>query len=184
MAFLCESGTANGVIVSKTSGYLPLINSEIQVTVEGQVAITMITQVFKNTFSDSLKIQYAFPMPVEASALSIRYFMHGNWYEAQFAAKEQDSISSGGGSTDNILLSYLGENPLVYSIEQILLPDSTITIELTYVELLPYKFGLVNYYYPNDYSLIQPGAINIQKFDLNLISERTIEAFPIAGKNN
>ena len=35
-------------------------------------------------------------MPVEASALTLKYELHGQWYEASFAAKEQDSLTGGG----------------------------------------------------------------------------------------
>ena len=113
--FLSASLFANGVIIPDSASikYLPLVSSTVDVSVDGQVAITKTTQVFKNTTEDSMKIQYAFPMPVEASALSLMYRINGHWYAAKFSATEQDSISGGGGTTiDYELLTYLGENPL------------------------------------------------------------------------
>jgi hypothetical protein len=177
---LSVSLMANGVIIPDSASikYLPLISTEVDVSVEGQVAITKATQVFLNTTEDSLKIQYAFPMPVEASALSLMYKINNHWYEAIFSATEQDSISGGGVTTvDYELLTYLGENPLIYSLDQPIHADSLITVELVYVELLEYKLGRVNYTYPNDYDIIADSIdrlIDQQKMHFNLMSDRTI----------
>jgi Ca-activated chloride channel family protein len=178
--FLSASLFANGVIIPDSASikYLPLVSSMVDVSVDGQVAITKATQVFKNTTKDSLKIQYAFPMPVEASALSLMYRINGQWYAAKFSATEQDSISGGGNTTiDYELLTYLGENPLIYSLDQPIHVDSTLTVELVYVELLEYKLGKVNYNYPNDYDIIADSIdrmIDLQKMHFRLLSDRTI----------
>ena len=172
----------NGVVIPDSASvkYLPLISTSVNVRVDGQVAITRCTQVFNNTSGDSVKIQFAFPMPLEASALSLKYKLHGQWYQASFAAREQDSLTGGGATgLDYTLVRYLGDNPLIYSPAETLFADSLLTVELTYVELLEYKLGKVNYHYPNDYHLIAdsiPGVIDLQELVLTLISERTIEA--------
>jgi len=178
--FLSASLFANGVIIPDSASikYLPLVSSTVDVSVDGQVAITKTTQVFKNTTEDSLKIQYAFPMPVEASALSLMYRINGQWYAAKFSATGQDSISGGGGTTiDYELLTYLGENPLIYSLDQQIHVDSMLMVELVYVELLEYKLGKVNYNYPNDYDIIADSidrSIDLQKLQFRLLSDRTI----------
>jgi hypothetical protein len=178
--FLSAPLMANGVIIPDSASikYLPLVSSVLDISVDGQVAITKATQVFKNTTADSMKIQYAFPMPLEASALSLMYKINGQWYAAKFSATEQDSISGGGGTTvDYELLTYLGENPLIYSLDQTLHVDSSLIVELVYVELLEYKLGKVNYSYPNDYDIIADsieGPIDLQKMQFRLLSDRTI----------
>ncbi|MEE9461073.1 MAG: VWA domain-containing protein [Bacteroidales bacterium] len=177
---LSASLLANGVVIPDSAGikYLPLISSTIEVSVDGQVAITKATQVFLNTTEDSLKIQYAFPIPLEASALSLFYKTNSQWYEAKFSATEQDSLSGGSETTvDYELLTYLGENPLIYSLDQPILADSTLTIELVYVELLEYKLGKVNYNYPNDYDIIADSIdrpVDVQLMQFSLVSDRTI----------
>ncbi|MCK4853065.1 MAG: VWA domain-containing protein [Bacteroidales bacterium] len=177
---LSASLLANGVVIPDSAGikYLPLISSTVEVSVDGQVAITKTTQVFLNTTQDSLKIQYAFPMPLEASALSLFYKINSQWYEAKFSATEQDSITGGGETTvDYELITYLGENPLVYSFDQPIHSDSTLTVELIYVELLEYKFGKVNYDYPNDYDIIADSIdrpVDMQSIQFSLLSDRTI----------
>lgn len=73
------------------------------------------------------------------------------------------------------LRNFLGESPLYFDLEQKVKPDSLLTVELTYVELLAYKFGKVNFYYPNDYSLVQSHNLELQYLDFTLNSLRTIE---------
>ena len=50
-----------------------------------------------------------------------------------------------------------------------------ITVEITYVELLNYTFGKINFSYPGDYSLIQFAAIDTFAFNLNYVSERNLD---------
>lgn len=172
----------NGVVIPDSASvkYLPLIRSSVYVQVDGQVAITRAIQVYRNTNADSVHVQYAFPMPLEASALSLRYKLHGQWYQASFAATEQDTLTGGGGGgLDYTLIEYLGDNPLIYTAGEALFADSLLMVELTYVELLEYKLGKVNYHYPNDYSLIAdsiPGVVDLQELEFSLASERTIES--------
>ncbi len=181
-SFLTLALYGNGVVIPDSASvkYLPLVSTRVNVKVDGQVAITRCTQVYENIYDDSVKIQFAFPMPLGASALSLKYELHEQWHQANFAAREQDSLT-GGGSTglDYTLVQYLGDNPLIYNMAESLYADSVLTVELTYVELLEYKFGKVNYRYPNDYHLISdsiPGVIDLQELVFTLVSERTIEA--------
>lgn len=168
---------ANGVcIISAEQGNcLQLRESVVQVTVENQVAIVTATQTFKNSTTSDYAMKYAFPMYEDASATNLRWNISGNWYQALISPTEQDSIP-GEGNMDSDLQEYLGNTPLFISYEDNLVsPDSLITVELTYVQLLPYQFGDVHFSYKNDYSLIQTTPLLIQKLDLELISLRTIE---------
>ncbi|MBK8558263.1 MAG: VWA domain-containing protein [Lewinellaceae bacterium] len=56
-----------------------------------------------------------------------------------------------------------------------------IAIELTFVQLLPYKFGNVTYHYPNKYTLIQSAPLEIQQFTFDLESSRIIETLEFPG---
>lgn len=184
--FLSAALAANGVVIPDSSSlkYLPLISSEVNVRVEGQVAITKTYQEYTNTSNDSMGIQFAFPLPVDASALSLSYKINGQWRSASFAAKEQDSIQGGNGGTgpDYTLIEYLGENPLIYTPDETLFADSTVIFILEYVQLLEYKLGKVNYRYPNDYSQIANDilpAIVKHQLDFSLISDRSIESISL-----
>ena len=169
---------SNGVVFDKShpGTYLRLTDTEVEVLVESQVSLTTTIQTFQNNIGDSLTIKYAFPLPEDASATKLRYKINGKWYTANFSPTPQDTTTGGeSGEEDYNLKNYLGENPLYFDIKQKLSQDSIVIIELSYVELLEYKFGEVKYYYPNNYQLIQGEVLNSLELSFILNSERTIE---------
>lgn len=169
---------SNGVVfnTNKKESYLQLTESKVNVSIENQVATTVATQTFINNIGNSLSIKYSFPIPEGASATGLRYKINGQWYVAVFSPVPQDTTTGGGNwDEDYNLKNYLGNNPLFFEIEQKIDLDSTITVELTYVELLKYKFGKVKYTYPNNYTRIQSGIIAKQQLNLQINSDRTIE---------
>ncbi|OQY26820.1 MAG: hypothetical protein B6244_12595 [Candidatus Cloacimonetes bacterium 4572_55] len=140
-----------------------LTSSEVEVTVETQVSITTVTQVYYNNLGWSANAKYGFPMQEGASATELRWYVNGQWNTADFSHTPQDTTIPGGGSTHPDLTSHLGTNPLYFSL--------TDPIQ---VELLPYSFGSVDYFFPNDYSLIQSEPLEYQNLKLDLYSDRTI----------
>ncbi len=175
---------ANGVgVVDASKGvYLRLDSTIVNVTVAGQISKTTTIQYFTNTDTAAASVKYAFPLAEQASATQLRWLAGGQWYTAAVAGTPQDSTLPGtGGYISPDLLNYLGNTPLYFSIPQKIKADSTLAVELTYVEFLPYSFGKVNYIYPNDYHLIQSSAIGIQKFDFNLSSQRAIDSIKVTG---
>lgn len=174
---ICKSIFANGVVFNKSEkgSYLIIVESLIDVKIESQVSNTVSTQIFRNNIRDTLSIKYAFPLPENASATKLRYKINEIWYTANFSPVPQDTATGGStGDEDYKLKQYLGSNPLFFDIIQKIDKDSTITVELTYVELLKYKFGNVKYLYPNNYQSIQTNVLVKQEFNLVLNSERTI----------
>ncbi len=168
---------ANGVgVVDATTGeYVWLVSSRVEVSVENQVALVTARHVFRNQFFSDIRLKYAFPMPDGASATGLRWQMDGVWYQANFAAAEADTTLPGSGSSIHPdLLRYLGPSPLFFDIEQKLARDALITVEITYVQLLPYEFGNVEFTYPNEYESIQSRPLDEQSFDFVLNSGRTI----------
>ncbi|MBC7777202.1 MAG: VWA domain-containing protein [Phycisphaerae bacterium] len=179
--FLSFTAAANGVaIVDAEQGiYLQLLSSSVQVQVQNQVAITTTTQVFRNGLFGAQSFKYGFPMPSGGSAVGLRWQVGGIWHVADFNAEAQDTTlpggGGGGGSANALLSQYLGAFPLYFQIENAVPQDSLITIELSYVELLPYKNGTVTYRYPGKYLSIQNDNLVQQHFDLILSSGRKIE---------
>lgn len=174
---LAPRAYANGVcVIDATEGrYVWLVSSRVEVVVENQVAIVTTRQVFFNQFAETLHLKYAFPMPQGASATGLRWQMDDVWYQANFAATPQDPTLPGTGQTIHPnLRDYLGETPLFFDIEQTLEAGALMTVELTYVQLLPYAFGDVEFMYPNAYDRLQDHALDEQSFDFQLNSERTI----------
>lgn len=168
---------ANGVAIynDNTGTWLRLMNSKIDVSVNNQVAVIKTTQTFYNNVGFDLKVKYAFPLPEQASATQLKWKINNLWYQANISATVQDTSHPGGNTNVNIQ-QYLGNTPLYFSIPNTIKKDSTIIIELTYVQLLDYEFGKVYFSYPNDYHLIQQSVLIDQKFDFNLHSDRTIDS--------
>ncbi|MEM1128615.1 MAG: VWA domain-containing protein [Bacteroidota bacterium] len=171
-----------GVIDASAGTYLHLDVNDVRVEVENQVAVVTTRQTFRNTTADSVSVKYAFPLPSEASATALRWQNGGTWFDAQFAAAAQDTTLPGsGGGLDPSLTAHLGEQPLFFDFEQTLAPDSALTVELFYVQLLPYAFGVVDFTYPNQYGRIQTEAIDRQAFTFQLTSPRRIEALNLVS---
>ena len=166
-------GTA---IVDVNNGiYLRMVSTDIQVTVENQAAVVKARQTFKNTFSTQKDVKYGFPLPEGASASQLQFKVNWQWYKAKFAAVPQDtSLPGPGGEVDFNLKKHLGETPLYYNIDYPVQADSLLNVELTYVQLLPYSFGMVDFSFKNDYRYIQIYPIESLTFQFSLSSDRTI----------
>ena len=176
---------ANGVGVVNASEqvYLKLLSSAVNVNVENQVAVIKSTQIFKNNLTYNTAFKYAFPLPEEASAIGLRWFIEGKWHDAVISATPQDTTFPGGGEPNQNFLNYIGQTPLYFDFSKPLPADSSILIELTYVEFLKYKFGKVQFEYPNDYTAIQTDVLNKQEFTFDLSSSRTIENIQLQNIN-
>jgi Ca-activated chloride channel family protein len=162
-----------------------LSSSNVSVQIDNQVAIVTTTQFFKNTDTSALAIKYAFPMPEGASATRLRWKRNQDWDTAVFSPTKQDSSLPGGSGTINTgLKSYLGEKPLYFGFDFSLKKDSILVVEMTYVQLLSYKNGLVTFSYPNDYHLIQTAQLDSEQLNVSLSSQRTIETVQCISHNS
>ncbi len=176
IAMLTSVAFANGVLVidGRTGIYLRLDSTVVNVDVQSQIAITTTTQYYYNAGASNFGI-FAFPLPEQASAVRLRTGVAGIWETARIDSVRQDTTIPGGTSPAN-LTTYLGHTPLFYTLPQYIRHDSTIAVELTYVELLPYTDGSVSYTYPSDYHLIQSSVIQRQRFNFNITSPRSIDS--------
>ncbi len=177
---------ADGVCIKDaTEGiYFKLKTSEIEVEVNNQVAVLTTTQMFINNTGSETTVKYAFPLYEDASPTNLRWYVNGIWNTADFAPSPQDTTLPGGSSPDPDLMEYLGDTPLFFNIPDTVLQDSIIIVELTYVQLLPYNFNVVDFNYPNDYTNIQYDYLDYQVFHLTLESERTIENIELISHDN
>jgi len=178
-------GLANGVAIIDASQayYLRLDSTAVNVSVVGQISKTTTTQYFTNTYS-AAAVKYGFPLSEQASAIQLRWRIASQWFTAAVAGTKQDTTLPGsGGTVAASLVSYLGTTPLYFSIPQVVPADSTLAVELTYVEFLPYAYGTVTYVYPSDYRLIQSNAIGLQRFDFALTSQRSIDSIRVTSSH-
>lgn len=184
---------AHGIALIKESGeLLELSESHVNVKIDNQISIVTSTQVFINKTGEDINIKYGFPLKRNSNPISLRWRLDdGDWKDAVVNAQVQDpdlpSTTGGAGTgtaSGSDLNKYLGENPLFFAPGDTITKGMQLTLELTYVELLEYSFGEVSFSYPYDYSLIQFDALYQQSFELEFISERTINEFSLEGIDN
>jgi uncharacterized protein YegL len=176
---------SNGVAIKNAdnSDYFKLISSDVEVTVYDQIAIFVTTQEFLNNTGEKSLIKYAFPMSDDASGTGLRWKINGEWYSANISPSPQDTTLPGGGTGNEDLQEYLGETPLFFNLLDSIPNDSIITVELTYVQLLPYEFYQVDFHYPNDYTLIQTDYLDYQHISFYLESQRQITNIDLTSHN-
>jgi Ca-activated chloride channel homolog len=177
MAFVMTA-FSNGIVIldAQTGLFFPLVSNAITVDVQNQVAIVTTRNTFINNSGIDTKAKYAFPLPEGASATELKWKVNDQWYTAKVSPTAQDTTMPGpGGDMNPQLKTFLGSTPLFFDIEQVIQKDSSLVVEVVYVQLLSYEFGTVSFTYPNDYSLIQNGTLDSQDFLFTLSSARTID---------
>ena len=172
-----ENAHANAVaIVNATDKtVLQLLSSHVNVTVVNQVGIFTSVQTFYNQLDSAVHVKYGFPMYEDATAVSLRWKIHGVWYTAAFSPEPEDTTLPGTGTDINAeLQAYLGDTPLYFEPEDAIEPDSQIVFEVVYVQLLHYAYNTVSLDYPNNYSSIQTTPLDTQSLSVTIFSDRTI----------
>ena len=176
---------AVAIVDATNKTVLQLISSEISAEVTNQVATVTSTQTFFNQLASPVIIKYAFPLDEDACATGLRWKINGIWHSAIFSPAPPDTTLPGGGGSgsepDADLLSYLGETPLYFNLEDSIPLDSMIVFELTYVQLLHYAFNEVTFEHPNDYTLIQNMPLSLQTFSFHVNSDRTITGIDLVS---
>ncbi|MCE5257689.1 MAG: VWA domain-containing protein [Chloroflexi bacterium] len=122
----------------------------VNVTINNQLAVTHIDQVFTNASNLELEGDYIFPLPEDAAISQFVMWVDGKRIEAQvLSADEARSIYEEivRSRRDPALLEYVGRNAFrarVYPIA----PYGEVRLEIEYSEELPSDGGLVRYVYP------------------------------------
>lgn len=129
---------------------LPVQSVDIQTTIEGQVATTHVTQVFRNETGATLEGTYLFPIPRGATVSDFAIWdgdrrLSGEVRPRDEARRIYDGIVRR--RRDPGLLEYAGEELFQASIFPIN-PNSTKKLELTYTQVLRAEGGTVGYRYP------------------------------------
>ena len=148
-------------------GPLRVTSHRVEVTIDNQIAMTRVEQVFANDHGTQLEAHYVFPVPKGATIVDFSMtvngkLMRGELLEKQRARRIYESIVRR--SKDPGLLEHVGANVFRVRVFPIL-ARSQQKIELTYVERLSYDQGRCRYIYP----LRTPGGkgrTTADRFDL------------------
>jgi Ca-activated chloride channel homolog len=120
---------------------------DVDVAIQDQVSVTHVDQVFYNELGTQVEAVYIFPLPENAVITELVYWFNGVRYVANIRERQQarqDYENKIRQYLDPALLEYLGDNLFRLSIAPIN-AYSEVHSEITYVELLDYDFGSVNY---------------------------------------
>ncbi len=122
----------------------------VTVTIQDQLAVTHVDQVFYNPNDWTIEGTYIFPIPSEAAVSGFTLWVDGKPVEGQVldatqARQTYEQIVSS--MRDPALLEYVGRGAVQARIFPIA-PQGERRIELEYTQALPSQGGLVNYVYP------------------------------------
>ncbi len=172
----CSALFGNGILIMNavTGSYLNLNYCNINVKINNQVAITTSSMSFYNQTGVAGLAKFAFPLKDNASATSLRWLINGEWHQAVITQGPQSGIVNPGESINPSIDQHLGKTPVVFSIPQTILADSSVVVELTYVQLLPYANGRVSYSYPSNYDYLYHNPLDSLSMNLQINSSRQI----------
>jgi Ca-activated chloride channel homolog len=143
---------ANGIVIpeDKTVPPLGMLSHHVSVTIQDQVAVTDVEQVFRNNTPQALEAIYIFPVPRGASIRQFSTWINGKeitgeLLEADKARKIYTEIVSR--TMDPALLEYIGNNLLRVKLHAIP-PMSDQKIKLSFTSIATSDHGMVEYVYP------------------------------------
>jgi len=143
---ICDPGPCPPVPLSQ----LAIEYHRVHVTVENQVAVTHVDQVFRNDNDWTVEGTYLFPLPPDSAVTGFTLWMDGEPVEGQVLTADEarhtyeDIVRS---LRDPALLEYVDRGAVQASIFPIE-PGATSRVELEYTQVLPAESGLIHYRYP------------------------------------
>ncbi len=170
--FILNSGTQDLELMTLTA-------SDYHVDIENQIAQVKSTETFINENFSPIEPRLYFPIPNNASATKIRWYIDSEWFEAVISPNPQNPIGGPATLPDDII-SYLENTyPVIFDIPNTISELDTLIVEVNYVQLLSYSNGNVDLYLKNNYVLINPGSEILRNLTIYLNSDRTITAYDL-----
>ncbi|HPH96208.1 MAG TPA: VIT domain-containing protein [Anaerolineaceae bacterium] len=189
VCFFTDVAHADGIIIvdppicEHDSCPLPISQLNIRyhhvtVTIENQVAVTHVDQVFYNPNSWTVEGTYIFPIPVDAVVTNFVLWIDGQPVEGQVLsanearARYEEIVRS---MRDPALLEYMGRGAVQARIFPILSGGER-RIELEYSQALTAENGLLRYTYPLNTEKFSKLPLESVSIDLNITSPESIRA--------
>jgi Ca-activated chloride channel family protein len=146
------SASANGLLIPEDKQLPPLamLQHKVAITLDDQVAITHVEQVFRNHTDRQLEATYVFPVPKGASVTKFTMWVNGKEVHGELvpADKAREIYTSIVRRTqDPGLLEYIGNNMLRMRVFPIP-PKGDQKVAFTYESVASKEGGAVEYIYP------------------------------------
>jgi len=177
---------AAAVIINSSSTTLQILNlksSTYDVNINNQIAVVTLHETFKNTFNSNVAPRFYYPLPEGASATQLRWFSQGLWWQANISPNPS-TTPGGPTSFPSYFTNYVGSMPVTFDFTTVLYPADTLAVELTYVQLLPYKNGVVDLNLTNNYIAIQSASLQSQSLNVDITSTRQITSLSLVTPSN
>ncbi|MBT7825800.1 MAG: VWA domain-containing protein [Bacteroidetes bacterium] len=169
---------ADGIMLSSKESYpnhlLKNVSTEINVEINGLVAITTVFQKFLNESDSITDAVWNFPLPEKARSMRMRYWYNDTAYDAKLMVIQQTTNpGTGEGGIAAEINNYIGKNGIRVHLKKIR-PHDIQAVELTYIELLDYDNGNCSYTYPLETKDLVSFPIDYVKINIDLKSNRTV----------
>ncbi len=170
--FACGAGSASasGILIPTEKKLPPLamLNHQVSIAIEDQVAVTKVEQTFRNHTDRQLEATYIFPVPKGASVRKFSMWVDGKevpgeLVEADKARKIYTDIVQR--TLDPGLLEYMGNNILRLRIFPVP-PKGDQKIMISYTSVAQSDAGLIEYVYP--LKTDGKATSTLEKFSINV----------------
>ncbi len=149
---LAPPARAAGLLVPAEKKLPPLamLNHQVRIAIDDQVAVTTVEQTFRNHTDRQLEATYIFPVPKGASVRKFAMWVNGSKVEGEMVEADkarQIYTAIVQRTQDPGLLEYIGNNLLRMRVFPIP-PKGDQKITLSYTSVAPAENGVVEYVYP------------------------------------
>jgi Ca-activated chloride channel family protein len=159
---------------------------DVNVSMQDQVAVTHVDQIFFNELTSSVEAIYIFPLPESAMITELVYWVNGERFVAEIRER-QDAVDAYNQKLrewlDPALLEYLGDNLFRLSIVPVN-AQSEFRTEITYVELINYDFGVSTYKYLMNTLELSSNPLETVHFELDAKSQNPYKYFTSPSHQN
>ena len=152
---------------------------DADVEIQDQIAVTHVDQTFFNASNARVEATYIFPLPDGAVITELIYWFNGLRYVANLRERKEaqkqydDKVRR---LIDPALLQELGDNIFKLNIAPIN-ANSEVRFEITYAELLPYDFGLVDYRFLLNTTGLSPEPVQRVTLTINARTSTSFKSF-------
>lgn len=152
-----STGLLQCVSTGTAPGSIALVHPQkmkVETVIRDQIATTVVQEEFRQTSGERVRAEYGFPAPVDATISGVRLWINGIESKLVISTTPADTTASGGGVIAKTPMQKAftsagyKETILSLPIANEISKNSIVTVEISYIEILPYSLGLSSYVYP------------------------------------